>query len=469
MATQTLEPTRQLRRSVTRDDVGYIQFILPTYHNYTTPLPPQLPPHDGQMIHYYSQRDLVQLSTVDHESMWSIAIATAISKMSSMAWEIESAVPARRKRAQEWMLNAGAGMGLFGWNPFTQAGLRSFLCVGYQAIEIERATPANGSRVINIHHLDPLKCRLTGDAQRPLAYMTGQGRARYLHWHECIILTDMFDPSHGRLGGVMSATARAYSQITKMAAIERYVYEKVSGRRPLAMYFVNGLQPSSVEDAIQGAQSDADRKGVTSYMGATVVPVMGDTPVNVVNIPLAELPDNFDPQRERERADLIYANAIGLDPQDLNPQLVGRQGLGSTGNQSMILSEKSKGRGLAAWRQQFTHQINQLALDDKTMFSFQEEDLRDKLQQAEIEAKRAGTRKTQIDSGEITPEQARNLAVDAGDLPREFVINDATAGGKLSDTDKPVEDGDAKPFDATPSEDAIEAMKELGMAWEGVH
>jgi len=467
-----MDQTRELKYSVKRgDDNGVIQFIMPSYlFNNAPALPPTLPrTNDLIFAGYNNPRDQVLLSTPRFEAQWASAIGIAIAKMVSMAFEIESDGPRLRGKAQHWLLNAGADMGLFGWVPFLSMHLRSYLGAGRAFVEIERATPARGSKVINIHHLDPLRCRLTGDPQEPVYYLSNDNQERPLKWYEVMPIIDLPDPTGGQDGQAFSATERAYGQIIKLAAIERYVYEKVSGQRPLALYFLGGASQRWVEDAIEGAKEDAARRNLTSYMGAAVKPIPGDVPLNLVEIPLAELPDGFDPERERNRADLIYSNAIGLDPQDINPELVGRQGLGSTGNQSLVLADKSKGRGLAAWRQQFTHNLNELALSDKVLFTFSEIDLRDEEVAAGIKKTRAEARKTQVESGEITPEQATNLAVDEGDLPREFVRADITAGGTLTDTDKPEAEGEM-PDDTgmVPVEDEAESDDTV-KEWSGVY
>jgi len=158
----------------------------------------------------------------------------------------------------------------------------------------------------------------------------------------------------------------------------------------------------------------------------------------LVTIPLAELPDGFEATTERERADLIYANAIGLDPQDINPTIIGRQGLGSTGNQSVVLARKQRGRGLASWMTQFSQAMNELALNAGVLFTFSDPSTEEQKTEAEVSKIRAETRKIQIESGEITPEQSTNLAVDDGDLPREFIEVDETGGNVIRDDDKPL-------------------------------
>lgn len=93
-----------------------------------------------------------------------------------------------------------------------------------------------------------------------------------------------------------------------------------------------------------------------------------------VLVTLAELPDRFNRKEETDLAILTYANSIGLDVQDLQP-LTGQQ-LGA-GAQSQVLDEKSKGKGLAAWRQGFMHELNEAVLDERTTFAFIENDYRD--------------------------------------------------------------------------------------------
>lgn len=453
-----LPPERQQKRSVASGDNGLIQILIPWYGEGTPALPPRLPISGSQMFGFWRERDRILLDTPRYEAQWASAISIAIAKSASMSWEVDSEVPMRRKRTQEMLLNAGAGMGIYGWVPFLSVGLRSFLTLGYQVVEIERATAARGGRVLALHNLNALRCRFTGDNKYPVHYMDGEGVVHRLPWHDVMIMVDNITFMTGGYSALESAAERAYPQIVKLAAIETYVYEKVSGRRPQAIYFVGGATSGTINDAIQNARTDADRKNLSVYMGAAVVPVMGDVPVSVESIPLAELPDGFNPEQERNRADLIYANAIGLDPQSLNPQIVGRQGLGSTGNQSQVLENKEKQSGLAAWRQQFMHQINQMALDDKTTFTFKENDIRDRIQEAEVRKVGAETRKTQIESGEITPEQARNLAVDHDELPVEFITEDATAGDTITDTQKPdqQEEDMGEAVEARPKEDEIE-------------
>jgi hypothetical protein len=131
---------------------------------------------------------------------------------------------------------------------------------------------------------------------------------------------------------------------------------------------------------------------------------------------------------------LSYANALGLVLTDLQP--LSGQGLG-TGAQTVVLEEKAQGRGQAARRKDLTHQLNIKFVPPSVTTFFTEVDLRDDKSRADNAQVRANTRKTQIDSGEITAIEARQMAADAEDIPEEFLDTDITPAVSISDEDQP--------------------------------
>ena len=121
---------------------------------------------------------------------------------------------------------------------------------------------------------------------------------------------------------------------------------------------------------------------------------------------------------------MIHANAIGIPVQDIQP--LSGQGLG-TGTQTLILAEAAEAQGWPSWRQQWLHAQNEVVLPASTTFSWADKnDTRDQKAKAEVAKLRADTRASQIMSGEISVAQAQQLGVDAGDLPREFIVHDET-------------------------------------------
>lgn len=407
---------------------------IPSYWGPET-LPPELPVSR-------SERDRILYRTPQYESQWASAITIAVTKIASSGWEVESRSPRLSKHAQDLLMYADGGS----WTHFLAKLLRDYLCTSVGAVfEVVREVEGDpSSRVVSLHHLPALRCVLTGDPETPIVYTDLQGTRHLLARHEVIRISDLPDDPDGLYS--LCAAERAYPTIARLSAIERYVYEKVSGSRPLSIYLVNGLRTDQLTSLIRSAQEQQREQGLVSYMGVIIGGTLKpDSPPSVVEIPLSSLPDGFDLQAERERADLIYANAIGLDPQDLRP--ISNQQLGA-GAQSQVLHEKAKGRGLAFFRQALTHALNTLVLDRRVRFSFVERDLGDQLKRAELSARRISSVVNLVSSGLLSQEEGRQLLYDWEELPEEFVRLDQTSRTVLSDLDQPLpvtllEEGDS--------------------------
>lgn len=430
------------KRSVQKGDyaTGTFQFVFPAYGyeggwlgKYTA-LPPALPAYDR--FAFGDRRKQVLLTTPSHEAMWANTVAIATTKAAVWGWEVDSSVPLRRKRAHNLYQVATAGT-FVGWIPFIYAQIRSYLLIGYGVVEIERETTSYYSRVTGLHHLNPLRCRLTDNPRKPVEYMDRQGQIHSLNYYDVMVFGDQIDPTLGEFNGIESAAMRVYDRIATMEATHRYLYEKITGKRPLSFEFIQGITSKSLDDAIKSSESDMERKGSTIYRGVTAIPIPGDIPIQRISIPLAEIPDGFNYQEIHDNTVIDYAAATGMDVNDLDPRLAQRMSLGS-GSQALVLSQKAASKGMIAWRQDWLLKQNMWVLDTATTFSWSEVTLDDELRQAQLQTERTNNYKAMIDAGIISPEQARNLAVDAGDLPPEFVQEDMTAGDKLSYDEKPV-------------------------------
>jgi len=453
-------PDEIYTKSVTKDELSVvkdgtvIRMIVPFasgYGNYANiPIPPEPLP-------YWSfDRDAVLRSTIHHESMWGAAVGIAITKMASTAFEVSGDIPMRVKRAQDMLLNAGGRR--TGWVTFIAKHLRDFLTTDNSAfIEIVRATKSIGSRIIGINHLDSLRCTRTGDPDIPVLYRDLNNRYHEMKDYQIMMLSDMPDPGQLYNGVGACAASRAYRAIYKLAAIEWYLIEKVTGLKPLEIHIVNGMVGNQLQDSIEAARSNEISKGVAAYMGAVIVSNPAQVPPEIVTIPLADFPDKFNRKEEFDISILTYANSLGIDVQDLQP-LTG-QSLGS-GAQSQVLEDKSKGKGLASWRQDFTHQLNEYLLDDKTTFGFVERDYNDMNTAAEISNKRATVAKTRIESTITTPAQELQILVDLQELPKEFLPVDETPNRTLTDTEKPESENKEPAADKTEAEEIVKPEKQ---------
>ncbi|RMG89650.1 MAG: hypothetical protein D6706_21005 [Chloroflexi bacterium] len=232
----------------------------------------------------------------------------------------------------------------------------------------------------------------------------------------------------------MSAAESVYDQILIMSAINRYLYEKITGTRVHGLDFITGITRTRLEEAIAVAEAEQASRGIRYYKGVVAVPLPPGASVQHIRINTAEVPPGYDIPGTRNRAAVAFANAIGIDVNDIDPSLAARQAFGA-GTQSEILRQKERGQGLASWRQQMTYVLNNFVLDKYTTFKFHEQSLEDEAQRAQIATQRAQARKLMVESGEITPLEARNLAVDAGDLPQSFLETDLTPSGTVSSGD----------------------------------
>lgn len=380
-------------------------------------------------------RDRILSATPGIENMWASALNIAITKQTALGFRIEDQEDSQRRtdNAQGLLLN-------FDGNYVQGLGrhLHDFLTTDNGAfVEVVRASGASGSRVLGLMHLDSLRCWRTGDPDRPVVYWDLKGRYHILKADDVLMFVDMPSPRVEMRGAGLCAASRAFEAVLKLTAMETYFREKVSGSRNLAIHIVTGINAQQLQDSLDDGADEQTRKGLVIYRGSTIVPMINPTSApGLVTIPLAEVPDGFDVAQERDAALLIYANAIGIALQELKP--LSGQGLG-TGTQSVILDEAAEGRGIAAWRRDWTHQISHRVLPKATTFYLAVNDVRDKKAEAEVKKIRAETRQIRIEAGEISPQEARQLALDDGDLPPELAQSDATPGGAISDDQKPLD------------------------------
>jgi hypothetical protein len=434
-----------LRKSVTRDDyvdnpyggaVG-LYFLYPTA--YSGPAYSPLPPW------WSVQRDFVLRGTVHREAMWADAVFKAITKIAALGWTIEDSEDSqvRVNRGQDIYQSPVAGMHR-GWVRFISMHLQDYLLTDNGAfVEIIRASSAAGSRILGLAHLDSARCTRTGDPEIPVLYRDRLGKWHEMQWWQVMTFVDMPDPSETMNGVGHCAASRVFLTLSKLAALEQYMYEKASGDGATEMTFIRGLSQENLNSAIITADGEQKRKGSVYYKGKIVTAILGDSELQDVTIQLKNVPDGFDWKQERDNAYVIYANALGIPVQDIQP--LSGQGLG-TGTQTIILAEDAEGQGLAAWRKDWLHCQNEYILPTSTTFVWtNQHDTRDQEAKARAKKAQADVIMTLVGNptapGVISNAQGLNLAVDWDVVPREFLpeTGDATPGGSLGDDEKPID------------------------------
>lgn len=205
-----------------------------------------------------------------------------------------------------------------------------------------------------------------------------------------------------------------------------FLYEKITGTKAQSMEFIQGITERVLRDAVASSEADKARQGALMYKGVIAIPIPGDIPVQRVSIPLAEVPDGFDYQQIHDNTAVGYCAAIQMDVNDLDPRIAQRAGIG-TGAQALVLNEKSRGKGLAGWREDWTMEIHRLAAGTATTFAWSEDSTDDELKQEQLAMARQNRLKLMMEGQLISADQAKNMSVDAGDMPREYLAKDETA------------------------------------------
>lgn len=424
-------------RSVKQDDfnknpyAGYgsvFQFLLPA----STSGPGDLPPYWSPL------RDRTLRLSITREAMWSSAIHIAVTKLATTDWRLDG----RRVRYWQELLLAADNRQSF--ISFQEKQAKDFLLTDNGSfMEIIRATQGGGSRIVGIAHLDSLRCIRTGDPQTPVIYADRKGIWHELRDYQVVMMSDEPDTGYLYYDVGFCAASRAYQAIMKLSALETYAYEKISGKRPHRIYFVNAsVDQKQIESAVQATEEQSRAKGYTVYMDAVIIPILDPSATaSVGSIDLAGLPDGFEAEKERTEAKLTYAAAIGIDPNEIDPQLTNRKNSLGTGSQAQILEDKEKGRGIAAFLKKQAWLLNDRVLPDRVMFSTYVSDIVDQTRKAGLFKDYTAAIRDLVGNGIappiITPEQGKNVLVDAGQLSSEYLTEDLTADDTVRDTEKP--------------------------------
>lgn len=394
---------------------------------------PDLPPF------WSIERDHILQSTI-MESHWAEAVGISVMKLSSRSWDIDGNVPFVRKERARTIVR--------GWDYIgqVQKGFIDYIMRdnGWW-IEIVRQSSAAGSRVLGLNYLSSARCYPTGNPEIPCVYWDRLGRYHELRAHQVIRFVDTPD-GNNPLGVGMCAARRAYNDIRNFAAIQRYRLEKMTGARPLSLYFVTGVTNEQIKTALMDAREKREAEGVVSYGGAVISAFIQREGINKVEIPLASLPDQFDYKNEVSETDFAYANALPLVISlDLRPMTGQRAGSGS---QSQVIDDHAivKEAVLRDITQKFNNQDVWHILPEGTSFYFVRNDLVDRKREADIVNTYVTAASTAVAQMGLDPNRAVDWLSDKDIFPTQWgqLTPDAMTG-VLSDSENINPNGEKLP------------------------
>lgn len=356
-------------------------------------------------------------------------LATTVGMMTArnaaLSWTITGSE--QTAAAAHEMVN-GANFG-GGWEEFVVQTTTDLLTQDSGAfVELIRAGNSAEAPVIGFAHLDAARCFPTGVPEWPVLYEALGGIYRVMPWYSVVQLLEMPDPRTFESTGYFyklqhSAVSRLLRAAMILKNVAIYKEEKTGGRFTRGIHLIAGFSQDEINDGLVLADDDADAQGLLRFTKMPLISAINpEQKIDHKVIEIAGMPDGFEEEVTIKHYITLLANSFGIDYQDVAPLPGGNLG---TSAQSEVLDRKSKGKGVALFQKLIMRLLNEAVLPSNVQFEFDEVDLADEMQQAKVRRERAEERAARIASGELLEIEARQLAVEAGDLPQEMFDENA--------------------------------------------
>lgn len=380
-------------------------------------------------------RDKQLRQFIPTESMFSSALGIVIVRNAGFDWEIQGDTKTAQ-RVHEILTEANMGLG---WvDLISKVSIDLYTQDSGAFIEVVRDGEGFDAPFIGLNHLDAARCYHTGDPLKPVIYQDVQSKYHLLEWWNVVTLAEMPTAVEGLYGLQFCAETRLMLAAQIMKNIAIYKKEKSGGRNTRAIQLIQGITTETINDAIQDLRNRADSQGFMRYMQPVIIGSHDpQATIDVKTLELVSLPDGFDEDTAFRHYLNMIAMAFGSDYQEFAPLPGGNLG---TSMQSEILHAKNRGKGPGMFMKLIVNAMNQRILPRNVKFAYAEMDLEAEESQATIGKLRAETRKIQLESTEINQAEARQIAVDAGDLPQELF--DRNPGGDITPVERVVSEGE---------------------------
>lgn len=348
------------------------------------------------------------------EPMFLSALTSVCARNAAFSWTLEGPED-QVEEAQNLLKTANFGRG---WEDLIlRLSLDLYTQDSSAFGEIIREEDRPDSKVVGLASLDAGRCYPTGLPEAPVLYLDRSNRYHYLRWYQVFVLSEMPTPIEGLPDVQLSAMTRLLRAIRTNRDIQTYMGEKIGGRNMRAVTAVRGVSAEQITQAWNGAQIMNDAAGLTRYSNPLFVSsVSPSAEIDFKTFEIASIPDGFDLDTQMKWYVAQLALAFLSDYQEFAPLPGG--GLG-TASQSETQANKTKGKGPALFRKLISHTLNWLILPPDVEFKFDDIDLDAEATEAQNQKTRSESRKIRIDSGELTPQVARQLALEVGDLSTE--------------------------------------------------
>lgn len=190
-----------------------------------------------------------------------------------------------------------------------------------------------------LYHVDPTKCMLTGDVDRPLKYDGNKYPWREDDFFRLVSLKNIKDKFHG-LG--YCATSRALDMAKLMLGIYSHQMEMIGARAPKGLLLLQNITQEQWDEAMKVREAKLDSDMRKYYNAVAVIAQSGVDAVDAKLVALSQLPEGFDLEVFTNLLMYAYALCIGYDPIEFWPVLAGQLG---RGRETDIQHRKGTGKG----------------------------------------------------------------------------------------------------------------------------
>jgi len=237
--------------------------------------------------------------------------------------------------------------------------------------------------------------------------------------HQVVATADMPSPVETVNGVGLCAVSRVLRHAQFHRDISIRDRERSSGIDPKTLNLVSGISKQEIQNALGVHKEGQEEQGYLRYSKPVILSTVDPTKaVSVETIDLAPKPNEWDYDVQMKWYITLLSMAIGVDYQDLAP--LPSRGIGGS-QQSLILHEKSKGKGPEYFMKTIEHIFNFHGIIPKNVtFEYEEKDIAEEVERADIHNTYSVALKNYVDSGILSPQGARNIMLDAGVIPQEI-------------------------------------------------
>jgi hypothetical protein len=312
--------------------------------------------------------------------------------------------------------------GKMGWRDGCGTASLSFWTTDIGAL-IEVGRQFEGGPMAGLFHLDPTRCKLTGQPDEPLLYNpTATGKVGKMSVpflpSDLIRVNSMTNVDEQYNGLGYCALSRAIELAIVMTAVWRHEQEMLFARAPKGLLLLRGIQEQAWKNAMLANEADMDAKEREWFGNVAVFASGGTLDIDAKLFMLSNLPEGFDQEKFTNLLMFGYALCFGYDAREFWPVSGGALG---TARETEVQHRKATDKGGREFWFGLQEQI-QSNLPPTLHFEADERDAEGELVDANLSKVKADAL-TSLRAAlpELSSDQILELAADMGLIPHDWV------------------------------------------------